>query len=113
MPINAGELINRLTIYQAVQTQNDAGEVTLAPSKVASVWGDVRPLSSRESLQYGQQVGVTVYKVIIRFFPTLTFDMWIDYRGRRLEISTIDEHEYQLYMILTCVQRHIPNTNGG
>ncbi len=113
MPVNAGELLNRLTVYQSVQTRNDAGEVTLTPSKVASVWGDVRPLSSRESLQYGQQVGVTVYKVIIRFMPSLTTDMWIDYRGRRLEIATMDEYEYQLYMILTCVERHIPNEAGG
>jgi SPP1 family predicted phage head-tail adaptor len=113
MPVNAGELVNRVTVCQAVQNRNDAGEVTLTSSKVASVWANVRPLSSRESIQYGQQVGVTLYKVVIRFLPSLTSDMWFDYQGRRLEISSIDEYEFQLYQIVTCVERHIPGGAGG
>jgi SPP1 family predicted phage head-tail adaptor len=113
MPVNAGELTDRLTIYRAVQTRNDTGEVTLAPSLVAKVWGAVRPLSSREQQQYGQQVGVTLYKVVIRFLPSLTSDMWVQYRDRKLEIAAIDDYEGQLYSIITCVQRHIPSEAGG
>lgn len=110
MPVNAGELTERLKVYRAIQTRNDTGEVTLAPSLVASVWGAVRPLSSREQQQYGQQVGVTVYKVLIRNLPSLTSDMWIDYRGRKLEISSIDEYERRLYMMVTCSERHSPGS---
>jgi SPP1 family predicted phage head-tail adaptor len=113
MPISAGELDNRLKVYQAVQVRNDTGEVTLVPSLVAVVWGAVRPLSSREQQQFGQQIGITLYKVVIRMLPALKSSMWIDYGGRRLEISAIDEYESRLYMILTCVERHIPNGAGG
>jgi SPP1 family predicted phage head-tail adaptor len=113
MPVNAGELVYRLTVYQAVQNRNDSGEVTLTPSKVASVWGNVRPLSSREQQQYGQQIGITLYKVVIRFLPSLRSDMWFDYRGRRLEVSSIDEYENRLYQIVTCVERHIPSEASG
>lgn len=107
MPVNAGELTERLAVYQAVQTRNDTGEATLTPALVATVWGSVRPLSSREQQQYGQQVGVTTYKVLIRNLSSLTSDMWIVYRGRKLEIAAIDEYEGRLYMIVTCVQRHV------
>jgi SPP1 family predicted phage head-tail adaptor len=107
MPVDAGELTERLKVYEAVASRNDTGEATIAASLVATVWGAVRPLSSRELQQYGQQVGVTQYRVVIRNLSSLTSDMWIEYRGRKLEIASIDEHERRLYMILTCVQRHV------
>jgi SPP1 family predicted phage head-tail adaptor len=114
MPVNAGELTERLKVYRAVQTRNDTGETTLSPSLVDTVWGAVRPMTARESMQYGQQVGVTFYKATIRIAAWLTYDMWIDYRGRKLEIAAIGEFERRLYMEVDCVQRHIPGeANGG
>jgi SPP1 family predicted phage head-tail adaptor len=108
MPVNAGDLSERVSVYEAVVSRNDTGEATLTPSLVAKVWGEVRPLSSRESMQYGQQVGTTMYKVKIRLLTTLTSDMWIVHRGRKLEIASIDEYEQRLYQTLTCTERHIP-----
>lgn len=106
MPVNAGELTERLRFYEAVVSRNDTGEATLTPALVATVWGSVRPLSSREVQQYGQQVGVTQYRVLIRALGKLKPEMWADYRGRKLEIASIDEYERRLYMLLTCVERH-------
>ena len=108
MPVNAGDLTERVKVYQAVVGRNDTGEATLTPQLVCSVWSQIRPLSSRESVQYGQQVGTTMYKLKIRFLSVLTSDMWIVYRGRKLEIAAIDEYERQLYQMLTCTERHIP-----
>jgi SPP1 family predicted phage head-tail adaptor len=108
MPVNAGDLTERVNVYRAVVTRNDTGEATLTPALVAKVWAEVRPLSSRESMQYGQQVGTTMYKVKIRLLSALTSDMWIVYRERKLEIASIDEYEGRLYQMLTCTERHIP-----
>ena len=110
MPVNAGELTERLKVYQSVQGRDSAGAVILTPSLVATVWASVRPLSSRESMQYGQQIGVTLYKVQMRYLASLTSDMWIDYRGRKLEISSIDEYERRLYQMVTCAERHSPGS---
>ena len=110
MPVKAGELGERLAVYRAVQTRNETGEATLAPSLFATVWGAVRPLTSREGVQYGQTVGTTLYKVQMRFLRGLTMDMWIVYQGRKLEISAIDEYEQQLYVMVTCAERHSPGT---
>lgn len=108
MPIDAGDLTERLKVYRSVVARNDTGEAVLTPQLVSTVWGEVRPLSSRESMQYGQQVGITLYKVKIRFLRGLTSDMWIVYQGRKLEIASIDEFERRLFMVLTCTERHIP-----
>ena len=108
MPVDAGDLTERLAIYRAVVSRNDTGEATLTPQLVSKVWGEVRPLSSRESVQYGQQVGVTLYKVKIRYIGGITSDLWIDYRGRKLEIGSVDEYERRLFIVLTCSERHIP-----
>ena len=75
MPVVAGELTERLAVYQAVKTRNETGEATLTPSLFASVWGAVRPLTSRESVQYGQTVGTTLYKVQMRFLKGMSLDM--------------------------------------
>lgn len=108
MPLNAGNLGERLRVYRSVTVRNDTGEATLTPSLVATVWGEVRPLSSREAVQYGQQIGSTTYKVVIRYLKDLTMDMWIDYRGRKLEIGAIDEYEARLFQVITCTERHMP-----
>ena len=108
MPVNAGDLTERVKVYEAVVSRNDTGEATLTPQLVCSAWAEVRPLSSRESVQYGQQVGTTMYKVKVRFLSSLTSDMWIVHRGRKLEIAAIDEYEGRLYQMLTCTERHIP-----
>ena len=108
MPVNAGQLTERVEVFRAVVSRNDTGEATLTPALVSKVWAEVRPLSSRESVQYGQQVGTTMYKLKIRLLSSLTSDMWIVYRGRKLEIAAIDEYEGRLYQMLTCTERHIP-----
>lgn len=108
MPVNAGDLTERVKVYEAVVSRNDTGEATLTPALVDKIWAQVRPATSRESMQYGQQVGTTMYKVKIRMLPALTFDMWIVHRGRKLEIASIDDHEGRLYQMLTCTERHLP-----
>jgi SPP1 family predicted phage head-tail adaptor len=108
MPLNAGNLTERVQVYRPVVVRNDTGEATLSSVLVAKVWAEVRPLSSREGLQYGQQIGVTSYKVVIRQLNALTMEMWFDYRGRKLEIASIDEHESRLFQVITCTERLVP-----
>jgi SPP1 family predicted phage head-tail adaptor len=108
MPLNAGQLNERLGVYKPVVVRNDTGEATLTSALVATVWAEVRPLSSREAMQYGQQIGVTSYKVVIRQLNALMIDMWFDYRGRKLEIASIDEHESRLFQVITCTERLVP-----
>ena len=59
-------------------------------------------------MQYGQQIGVKSYKVVIRYLDTLTMDMWFDYSGRKLEIASIDEYEARLFQVVTCTERLVP-----
>ena len=105
MPLDAGQLWARITIEQPTPTQNSVGEATLSWSTFATVWADVQPLGSRESVQYGEVLGVMTHKVTLRYLAGLTSAMRIDYDGRKLEIGQINERERRWIHEVICTER--------
>lgn len=102
---NPGELVYRVVVEQPVSTQNEAGESVLAWSTYATVWANVQALSSRETYQYGQQVGVMTHKIMIRFLAGLTSAMRIVYDSRNLEIGQISELERRTLQEIICAEK--------
>lgn len=105
--ISAGELTERVTIQTATQTQNDAGETTLAWSDWKEVWASVQSMPGRSVEKYFDVVGVVAliaYQVRIRAIPGMNTSMRVIYRGRTLEIGAISEYERVWYQDLFCIE---------
>jgi SPP1 family predicted phage head-tail adaptor len=107
MPLNAGDLTERVTIETPTQTRNIEGEVVTSWSTFAEVWANVSALPSRSVEKYFDVLGAVAlmaYAVKIRAVPGITTAMRVIYRGRTLEIGSINEYERVWYLELVCVE---------
>lgn len=103
--IDAGELTERITIEQPAKGQNNVGETTLTWSTYATVWAKVQSLSGREAERYGEIVGFSGHKVIIRALDGVGTSMRVIYRGRTLEIGAVNEYDRVWWMELICTEK--------
>lgn len=105
MPLDAGELTERITIESPTTGQNELGETTLTWATYATVWAKVEPLSGREAERYAEVVGLSGHKVTIRALSGLTTSMRVLYRSRTLEIGAINEYERRWHLELVCTEK--------
>ena len=65
--MRAGRMRHRLTIQTVTETQNAVGELTRVWAEAVTVWGQVRPLSGKETLT-GEQITADVsHRVFVRY----------------------------------------------
>lgn len=91
--IVSGQMRERLTIQAPVTEQSPMGEATTGWIDAGTVWGSVQGLSSREVLQAQQANAIVTHKIRIRFFPGLTHQHRLIWRGRMMEIASLMERE--------------------
>jgi len=91
--IRAGLMRERVTVQAPSESRNMTGEATLAWQDVGEVWASVDGLSSREVLQAMQANAIASHKVRMRFFPSISHEHRLLWRGRNLEIASVTERE--------------------
>jgi SPP1 family predicted phage head-tail adaptor len=91
--IHAGFLNERITLQAPAETRNRMGEVTLEWNDVAVVWASIQGLTTRDLLQAQQANVIATHRVVLRYFPTLTHEYRIVWRGRTLEVASVTERE--------------------
>jgi len=103
--MNPGELRQRLMIQSKVVTRNTFGEEVITFLTRGSVWGSVRPLSSREYFLSQQAQSQVSHQVTIRYFAGLRTDWRILWGTRVFDIkSVINTDEKNQEMILLCTE---------
>lgn len=93
MSIYAGRLKERLTIQRPNEVRNALGESTLGWEDLATVWGSVDGMSSRDVLQAMQANVVASHRVRIRSLPGVTHECRVIWRGRTMEIASVVDRE--------------------
>lgn len=73
--MRAGRLRRLLTLQQPTETRGASGGVSTAFADVATVWGAVEPLTTKELLSAGQVSGEITHRVVIRWKKGIT-DAW-------------------------------------
>lgn len=91
--IVSGQMRERVTILAPATEQSPLGEATTVWQEVATVWASVQGLSAREVLQAQQANAIITHKIRIRFFPTITHQNRLVWRGRTMEISSLMERD--------------------
>ena len=90
--INIGLLRERVTIQRATESRNALGETVLNWTTFAERWAQVEGVSARESLTAGQSQIEVSHRVRLRYVDGMTQNMRIMWRGRKLEITSLLEH---------------------
>jgi SPP1 family predicted phage head-tail adaptor len=88
-----GLMRERVTIQRADSEQSPFGEATIVWNTVGEVWASVQGLSAREVLQAQQANAIITHKIRIRFFDGLTHQHRLIWRGRTMEIASVQERE--------------------
>lgn len=91
--IISGLMRERVTIQRPVEQQSAFGEASVTWEDMGTVWASVNGLSSREVLQAQQANAIITHKIRIRAFPGLTHQHRLLWRGRQLEIASVQERE--------------------
>lgn len=115
MAIRAGILRRRLTVQQRTTAQDSSGGQLTTWSDVATVWGDIQPLTGRE-LVTAQAVSTEVsHQITIRWQPAFASPksvaaMRVSYAGRLFNIhAAINEDERNRTLTLMASE----GTNDG
>lgn len=91
--IHSGSMRERVTIQKPVEQQSSFGETTLTWEDEGTVYASVMGVRASDYFA-AQQAGVLVtHRIRIRFFPGLTHQHRLIWRGRTMEISSVLERE--------------------
>jgi len=103
--IRPGELRERVVVEEPTRSTTALGESQLTWGTFASRWASVEGVSSRESLQYGQQQVDVTHKVRMRYLPGLSHDMRLVWRGRILDVVSVLEYGNRSEHVLVCQEQ--------
>lgn len=108
--MNIGQLNKRLVLKKATKVTDNIGGYTETPTTVKTMWGSLKPLSQREQLLYGLELGARSYRSRIRYDNTNEIDQnyyieWTDrfdtvrsFRIVQVLIKNESAHEYELIL---------------
>lgn len=92
--IVSGLMRERVTILApATDEQSTLGAAVVPFVEAGTVWASVQGLSAREALQAQQANAIITHKIRIRFFPGITAQHRLSWRGRTMEIVSVMERE--------------------
>ena len=89
----AGSMRERVTILAPSESKNAFGESSIEYVETGTVWASVMGMSAREVLQSMQANAIITHKIRIRFYPSITFQHRLLWRGRTLEIASVVERD--------------------
>ncbi len=87
--MEAGRLTRRVTIQTATATRNSIGEEVRSWSDVASVWGEIRPLSARELINAKAAMAQVTTRITIRYRAGMLPSMRLISGGTVYQITEI------------------------
>lgn len=91
--INSGQMREKVTIQKPVGQQSAFGEATLEWRDAATVSASVMGVRASDYFAAQQAGQIVTHRVRIRFFPGLTHEDRLVWRGRVMEISSVLERE--------------------
>lgn len=84
---------------------NEIGQNVQKLVKFKTVWASIEPTTGREYLEAQRIKNQLTYKIFTRYFPRLSSDMIINYRGKRFEIeSLINYRESNEMLLFMCTE---------
>lgn len=96
-----GRMRERVTIQAPRTGRNSLGEATVEWDAGTTVWAKVEGLRSREILQAMQANAIVSHRVTIRFYPSITHEHRMIWRGRKMEVvSVVEKMDRQFHELM-------------
>ena len=100
---SVGAMRHRVQIVNKIRTDDGYGGFTETTTTIATVWADVRQLSSGEVFRRQHLDDSATHSIRIRYRTDVTTEQQIIYAGRTFAIrATKDEDERHRFLVLTC-----------
>jgi SPP1 family predicted phage head-tail adaptor len=101
-----GKLNKRVTIKTVTRTADGLGGYTETISTVKETWAGIRPLSAKETLSYGLELGDRTAEIRLRFDGTVNQTNYIEFGSRVYRIkSVVNPDEGNREYVLICTER--------
>lgn len=85
----ASRLNKPITIMHIADDTNDCFEKIKIPKVYCTSWAEILDKGARTVKQLNTTHPEITHLLTIRYRPDITEDMWVDYKGRKLDIETI------------------------
>ena len=87
-----GDLRKRVTIEAEAQTADGAGGYALAWTTIATVWGEIQPITGKKLFFAQHLEGRVTHHVTLRWDPdvAITTDMRVSYNSRLFNIHAVN-----------------------
>lgn len=87
--MRAGALRQRITIQQAIESQDSSGSVTKVWTTFATIWAAYEPQTGSESFKEDQEQAVMGVRFRTRFKAGITPKMRVSFDGRVFDILSL------------------------
>lgn len=99
--LGIGDLRKRVVVEMRALTPDDQGGSTEEWSTLATVWGALMPVSSREKLYSAQMQYQRSHVLVIRYRSDITTDMRVLFGGRYLQVKGVrTPNEQNIFLII-------------
>lgn len=109
--MQAGKLNQPLTIYRLIETKTPSGALIDALETLAATKGELISGSGSHSADNDRERGLNQYRFRIRWRPGVEFGGWVQWRGRWLKITAVDDadpHRRELFFDLEFAPKATP-----
>ena len=100
--MRAGDLRERITIQQNAPTRDGFSADVDHWSTFATLWAKVETVSGAEAIEQQRAAALLTYKITLRYYPGITPDMRVSWRGSLLNINAIIDDRAGGDMQLVC-----------
>lgn len=114
----AGDLFERITIYTRAITPPSLDGIDFTETFVQQyvVWASIATKNG-EAVFDGTNTNASTTTFTIRYIPNITFENWIDFKGDRYDIITVNNFEEKgLFYSIECNKRgdnELPVNSAG
>ena len=103
--MQAGQMRNRITIQSRSTTRDSHGGQSETWTDVATVWANIRPLSSRELIAAQAVQAATSHMITIRYRPGIVAAMRAVYNSRIFNLSApMNTDERNIELVIPAVE---------
>lgn len=108
MTVRIGQLRHRLTIEQAVRTDDSGGGAAVSWDVVDEVWGHIEALSGKENFEADRISGEASFRIIIRHRSDLAPSMRFRHNAKIYEIlALMDQDGRGRFLTCKCERRDL------
>ena len=110
LQLDPGELDQRVTFREKVETSDGAGGTTVSWQDFATRWAQIKPMSGERRFQASQVDFTRDYEVTVRRDPSITEDLAIIWQGQTFEIQFISDFgPRSAYTRIECTSGGVPD----